>query len=842
MLKNKFFIVTALLITFLLIVTACTPSKVKNEPSKPQTDELSKEVQNITYANQVKADGWLGELKNRKFEPRKLNVGYENRSDVEKLLKVLKYAKVVDEIPELKVVQIDLGPINVEDAYEILKGKKIDGIRYIEPNYIDRELPVKIPDQKVAMQSIKDSVKVLAGEEEEDAYRKFQYGLNLIGAPDIWEEASGTDIIVAVLDTGVDATHPDLQGQVIEQWIWTGSEWVKDTNPNINTDTYGHGTHCAGIIAAKKGGGKVIGVAPNAKIISVRIFTPGYIGEFPVAKGIVLAVNRGAHVLSNSWGGGGYSNLLKDAFDYALENDVVVVASAGNDHTDQSWHYPSGYTGVIGVAASNVRDKVTDFSNRGEYVSVAAPGDYVLAPMAQNKPGYFATANDPYAYWSGTSMAGPHVAGLAALLRQKYPDASAFQIKKIIEKGAKDIESAGFDTAAGFGRIDAKASIALDPSKEKVGTLFVYATDRDGVNIADVYVTIKNKSTGRTYKEKAYIPTSSAFVLEDVGAVAKFYGIELGEYDVFVGGPDFLSRDVPIFRIEEQIAEATTVTLTESEPNKTVSVKLKSKNFGFYLQPTHEPGKDIWEGEIVYNIWRFNRDISDFEIVATATTNDAKPVELDLDMSKRDEKDWPLFVVSYQFTGQATPITIVSEDFEDDKIDLPKAQLLGNVPPAIINTPSWATGNTSTKVLALGDASGQDLEDSQSSEFSFEVELTKDAVLSFKYLVSTEYYWDPFIVYIDDQQFIKDSGQKPWQLIQTKLKAGKHKIRFVYQKDSLFAEGQDSVLIDDITIGEPLGIVGYIKINGQKVKVAVPFETGLYPISDLPTWPGFYLF
>ncbi|MGI6477219.1 MAG: S8 family serine peptidase [Defluviitoga tunisiensis] len=96
---------------------------------------------------------------------------------------------------------------------------------------------------------------------------------------------------------------------------------------------------------------------------------------------IVWAVDNGADVLSNSWGGGGYSNILKDAFDYALMNNVVVVASSGNDTTDQFWHYPSAYTGVIAVAASDARDEITSFSSRGEYVSVAAPGNNIISSI-----------------------------------------------------------------------------------------------------------------------------------------------------------------------------------------------------------------------------------------------------------------------------------------------------------------------------------------------------------------------------------------------------------------------------------------------------------------------------
>ncbi|MFN6992561.1 MAG: S8 family serine peptidase, partial [Fervidobacterium sp.] len=167
----------------------------------------------------------------------------------------------------------------------------------------------------------------------------------------LWNEASGTDIIVAVVDTGVDGTHPDLEGKVIKGFRpLTGEELPEGTDSSYGGS---HVTHVAGTIAAKKDGKGIVGVAPGAKIMPIVIFDygGGYIGDDYTAMGIIWAVDHGAKVMNHSWGGWGYSHTLKAAFDYALQNNVVMVASAGNSHSDDHHHYPSAYPGVISVAA-----------------------------------------------------------------------------------------------------------------------------------------------------------------------------------------------------------------------------------------------------------------------------------------------------------------------------------------------------------------------------------------------------------------------------------------------------------------------------------------------------------
>ncbi|NMO51227.1 peptidase S8 [Actinoplanes sp. TBRC 11911] len=269
--------------------------------------------------------------------------------------------------------------------------------------------------------------------------------LHVAGA---WPTSTGAGVTVAVLDSGVDGGHPDLAGHVL-----TGYDELTGTD-GANTDPNGHGTHVAGTIAAVTGNNVGISaIAPDATILPVRVVDAkgeGFMSD--AANGIVYAADHGADVINMSLGSKDEITAVTNAVAYARSKGVVVVAAAGNERTKGSpVSYPAATDGVIAVAATDSSDTVTSFSNRGGYVDVAAPGAGILSTVP--------AANGSYATYSGTSMASPHVAAVAALIRAKYPRLTPDQVESALETSATDLGAKGKDSDYGYGRIDALAAL-----------------------------------------------------------------------------------------------------------------------------------------------------------------------------------------------------------------------------------------------------------------------------------------------------------------------------------------------------------------------------------------------
>ncbi len=285
-----------------------------------------------------------------------------------------------------------------------------------------------------------------------------------IKATSTWEETKGDEkIIIAVIDTGVDLDHPDLNDKIYS----SGYDFI-----NIDsdaTDDHAHGTHVAGIAAALTHNGEgIAGVAWNCKILPVKVLDENGESEdyVPLILGIDWAVNEGAHVINLSLGGFGPDPDLFAALKRAHENNVVVVAAAGND--GGAVLYPAAYDEYcLAVAATDYNDERVDFSNSGglwesnsgSQIDVAAPGALIIStvPTWFWGPGSF-----PYAWGDGTSMASPHVAGLAALIKSVKPNLTADQIMNVIRYSADDvnfINDLGVDTYIGFGRINMKKAL-----------------------------------------------------------------------------------------------------------------------------------------------------------------------------------------------------------------------------------------------------------------------------------------------------------------------------------------------------------------------------------------------
>jgi subtilisin family serine protease len=270
-----------------------------------------------------------------------------------------------------------------------------------------------------------------------------------IDGPEAWDIHTGSsEVIVAVVDSGVDYEHRDLQGNIwVNQVESDGAAGVDDdengyiddiygydfeNNDNDPTDDCGHGTHCAGIIAAKGNNGlDIAGVCWSARIMGVKCLDAGGWGSTSNAvTAIYYAVENGADVISNSWGSSDYPQALEDAVNYAHSQGVIMVAAAGNDNSSLP-AYPAYYEHMIAVAATNSNDQKAPFSNYGEWVDIAAPGVDVLSLRAGGTSDG-SVYDDNTTIMSGTSMACPHVAGACALLLSANPTLSSDDLYNIL--------------------------------------------------------------------------------------------------------------------------------------------------------------------------------------------------------------------------------------------------------------------------------------------------------------------------------------------------------------------------------------------------------------------------
>ena len=277
-----------------------------------------------------------------------------------------------------------------------------------------------------------------------------QWGPIQIEADKAWDKTLGNNsILVAVLDTGVDYTHADIK----DNYVDLGYDWVN--NDDDPMDDHWHGTHCAGIIAAVINNSIGIAGLAQVSIMAEKVLTSDGFGYWDwIASAIIDATDKGADIISMSLGGYEYSHLVHEAVQYAYSKGVLLVAAAGNDNWNAKF-YPAAYDEVIAVSATDQFDQKAYFSNYGDWIELAAPGVSI-----------YSTVPGGYAYASGTSMACPHVAGLAALVMSYFPNKTNEWVRLWLRYTADDLGELGFDEIYGFGRINARKALEEPPLHE----------------------------------------------------------------------------------------------------------------------------------------------------------------------------------------------------------------------------------------------------------------------------------------------------------------------------------------------------------------------------------------
>jgi subtilisin family serine protease len=368
-------------------------------------------------------------------------------------------------IPRIQVYRFTIPKTQSVPAVikRVVKNRRVD---FVEPDYV--RYPFYTPD---------------------DPLFPYQWDMTLMGLPSLWDSGIGIpEVIVAVLDTGIDLDHPDLINQLWQNpgeipgnrrdddgngYVddfngydfagdgWFPGPWKEDPIPE---DLYvGHGTHVSGTIGAEQHNGEGIsGIAPGTRIMAVRclggILGAGYSSD--ISEGIIYATDNGASIINMSLGGTAKSSTEYLALKYAWDNNVFIAAAAGNDGDGKNnINYPAAYVFAMSVGATDNADGIASFSTHNEFVEVSAPGVQILSTVPGG--GYES------AIWSGTSMATPHVAGLAALLYSHFEGISNWQVRFMLQSGVVDRGPEGWDEFFGYGRADGVALLYVSPPSDE---------------------------------------------------------------------------------------------------------------------------------------------------------------------------------------------------------------------------------------------------------------------------------------------------------------------------------------------------------------------------------------
>ncbi len=344
------------------------------------------------------------------------------------------------------------------------------------------------------------------------------WGVDKINAEVVWGGAEnaadvtggydGTGVKVAVIDTGIEYTHPDLDAN-----YYGGHDFVNDDNDPM--DDNGHGTHVAGIIAAEDNGIGVIGVAPHAQLYGVKVLNSQGSGTYSdIVAGIDWAIQNGMDVISMSLGGSSGDTALEDILNQAYSAGMVIVAASSNDGTG-SISYPARYSTAIAVGATDSNDNLASFSNYGAEQEVVAPGVSIYSTYTGNS----------YATLSGTSMATPMVSGVVALILSKNPNLTPDEVRNILHDSALDLGASGWDQYYGYGRVQADVAIDITPTSgggdttppSKVTGLTVTTVSSTQLDLSWDPVPDSDLSYYKIYRDGVYIAQTISTTYSDTG-------------------------------------------------------------------------------------------------------------------------------------------------------------------------------------------------------------------------------------------------------------------------------------------------------------------------------------
>jgi thermitase len=377
-------------------------------------------------------------------------------------------AAIIDEIPQIHTHLIRVPPQALEQVEQALSRRP--EVEAVQKNR--RHPPGLVPN---------------------DPQYASQWHLPKIAAPQAWDYLDWKpEVTVAILDSGVDPTHPDLAANLVPGYNFYSN--------NTNTaDVYGHGTKVAGAAAAVTDNDTgVASPAYQAFIMPIRVTgTDGWAYSSTLAQGLTWAADHGARVMNMSFGSVADDKTITSAAQYAMKKGAVVVAAAGNSGAEEP--VPENPY-MISVSATDSSDRLCSFSSRGAYVDLAAPGSGIYSTLS----------GGGYGYVSGTSFSSPIVAGVAAAVLAVNPDLTPQEVEGILEETAVDLGAAGYDTSFGHGRVNAGAAVARaagfvpppDPDPPTCGiaapadgatvsgtvTVSVTATDNVGVVKVELYL------------------------------------------------------------------------------------------------------------------------------------------------------------------------------------------------------------------------------------------------------------------------------------------------------------------------------------------------------------------
>jgi hypothetical protein len=310
--------------------------------------------------------------------------------------------------------------------------------------------PIQNPASDIASLRHDDATVVAAAVPNDELYEQYQQNLRQIQAPAAWDVTTGSSsTIIAILDTGIALSHPDLVAKLVPGYDFVNDDAVPD-------DDNGNGTHVAGVAAASTNNRRgIAGVAWQARLMPVKVLDAAARGDTDrAAQGVIWATDRGANVINLGLAGPTSSPALDDAIAYAVSKGVTIVAPVANIGNAEL-SYPAAHPQVIAVAAVDRSDRRMTTSNTGGYISVSAPGDFIASTFRST------TGEDGYAVASTTAQAAAHVSGVVALLLSVNPSLTPQQVRMVLETSADDVGTAGRDSETGFGRVNAARAVQM---------------------------------------------------------------------------------------------------------------------------------------------------------------------------------------------------------------------------------------------------------------------------------------------------------------------------------------------------------------------------------------------